>query len=268
MDENFYAPHEEIFVLNFFKLKTSQAIKLYQFFKSWLNKGEYITYATAEKTGLQVFKEQFGFNTKGYERYGNFKKYVLDPATEEINEKTDIIVSYQTTGENLESQRPRVKGLIFYIKSKVEDKIQLPSSDPQPQEEQTHISNIIQAAIAPKQEALQPPKKDTTQALIILKQEPPKPKESPQQGAINEAYLIVLSEKLKLTIEQYGKIKQRLKYDYIRVFEVLQGCLNEIKAGNKIKSNFAYILKGIDSLGVGMYAQEQEQAQKDVRPHQ
>ena len=244
---------------NIFRLQNAQAIRLYPFFKSWAN------YGKGYEIELERFKNDFGYSTSGYNRYGNIEKYILKPAIEEINEKTDMVVSYQTTGENLESQRPRVKGLIFYIKSKVEDKIQLPSGDPQPQEEQTHISNIIQAVIAPKQEALQPPKppkKDTTQALIILKQEPPKPKEPPQQGAINEADLIVLSEKLKLTIEQYGKIKQRLKYDYIRIFEVLQGCLNEIKAGNKIKSNFAYILKGIDSLGVGMYAQEQEQAQK------
>jgi hypothetical protein len=224
---------------NLFKLENNQAIKLYQFFKSWQNKGVY-------QTDLERFKEQFGYNTSGYVRFKSFQRYVLDPATAEINDKTDIIVNYQTTGDNLESLRPRVKGLIFTIKAKGKDTKQLPSGErhqtPQSKDEKTHISNLI------------------TQA--IPKQEPIKPKEPQKQGTISEADLIVLSEKLKLTIEQLETIKQRLKGDYIRTFEVLQGCLNEIKGGNIIKSNIAYIFKSIDSLGIGIYAQEQAKAEK------
>lgn len=224
---------------NLFKLENNQAIKLYQFFKSWQNKGVY-------QTDLERFKEQFGYNTSGYKLYSKFKERVLEPATKEINNKTDIIVSYQTIGDNLESLRPRVKGLIFTIKAKGKDTKQLPSGErhqtPQPKDDKTHISNLI------------------TQA--VPKQEPIKPKEPQKQGTISEADLIVLSEKLKLTIEQLETIKQRLKGDYIRTFEVLQGCLNEIKSGNIIKSNIAYIFKSIDSLGIGIYAQEQVKAEK------
>lgn len=224
---------------NLFKLENNQAIKLYQFFKSWQNKGVY-------QTDLERFKEQFGYNTSGYSRFNNFKSRVLEPATKEINDKTDIIVNYQPTGDNLESIRPRVKGLIFTIKAKGKDTKQLPSGErhqaPQPKDDKTHISNLI------------------TQA--VPKQEPIKPNEPQKQGTISEADLIVLSEKLKLTIEQLETIKQRLKGDYIRTFEVLQGCLNEIKGGNIIKSNIAYIFKSIDSLGIGIYAQEQAKAEK------
>ena len=224
---------------NLFKLENNQAIKLYQFFKSWQNKGRY-------DTDLPRFKEKFGYNTSGYNKFSNLESRVLKPATKEINDKSDIIVSYQVTGDNLESAKPRVRGLIFFIREKGKDTKQLPSGErhqtPQPKEDKTHISNLI------------------TQA--VPKQEPIKPKEPQKQGTISEADLIVLSEKLKLTIEQLETIKQKLKGDYIRTFEVLQGCLNEIKSGNIIKSNIAYIFKSIDSLGVGVYAQEQAKAEK------
>ena len=96
---------------NVHKIQNAQAIKLYPFFKSWLNHGRY-------ETGLARFKENFGYNTTGYQRFAAFEKYVLMPAVEEINEKTDIRLSYQKVGENLQGQKPRVTGLIFFIKPK------------------------------------------------------------------------------------------------------------------------------------------------------
>ena len=101
---------------NVHKLQNAQAIKLYPFFKSWLNYGRY-------ESDLVRFKERFGYNTSGYQRFAAFEKYVLMPAVEEINEKTDIRLSYQKTGENLQGQKPRVTGLIFFIKPKDKTKI-------------------------------------------------------------------------------------------------------------------------------------------------
>lgn len=101
---------------NVHKLQNAQAIKLYPFFKSWLNYGRY-------ESDLARFKERFGYNTSGYQRFAAFEKYVLKPAVEEINEKTDIQLSYQKTGENLQGQKPRVTGLIFFIKPKDKTKI-------------------------------------------------------------------------------------------------------------------------------------------------
>lgn len=94
-----------------FDLKNGQSIKLYPFFKSWLNNGRY-------ETDLERFKVQFGYDTDGYKKYSNFELKVLKSAIEEINEKTDIIIKYQPTGENLEGKRPRVTGLIFRISAK------------------------------------------------------------------------------------------------------------------------------------------------------
>lgn len=97
---------------NIFRLQNAQAIRLYPFFKSWEN------YPKGYETNLDRFKEQFGYNTSGYTRFALFEGKVLKPATEEINGKTDIIVTYEPTGENLDGLRPRVTGLIFWVVSK------------------------------------------------------------------------------------------------------------------------------------------------------
>lgn len=222
----------------YYGLQNGQALKLYPFFKSWVNKGKY-------ETDLERFKKDFGFDTSGYDRFNKLEKYVLNPAIEEINERSDIIVKYVTTGENLESKRPRIKGLIFYIKAKEKLK-QLATGErhepPKPQEEPSHISNLI-PKVAPKQ-----PKQN--------------PKPQATAGTPSEAEIQQLGEKLKLNPEQVQTIKDKLRNDYIRVFEVLQGCINEVKAGNPIKSNIAYILGSIDSLGIGLFTKEQAKAQK------
>ncbi len=215
---------------NLFKLENNQAIKLYQFFKQWQNKGRY-------ETNLVRFKEQFGYNTSGYNKFSNLEKFVLEPATQEINNKTDIIVNYQTTGDNLDGIKPRVKGLIFYIKAK--EQKQLPTSQPQ-------------ATTTPQPEATTEPK-----AKPIERAKPPQATTNTQ----SEADLIVLGERLRLNPNQIQVIISELKGDYIRTFEVLQGCINENKT-KTINSPFAYIIKSIDTLGVGLYQQEQTKAQK------
>lgn len=96
---------------NFFRLQNSQSIKLYPFFKSWLNKGFY-------EIDIERFKIQFEYNTSGYLKFSNLEKRVLIPAIEEINEKTDILITYQKKGTNLDKLRPKIVGLLFIIKLK------------------------------------------------------------------------------------------------------------------------------------------------------
>lgn len=112
---------------NVHRLQNAQAIKLYPFFKSWLNYGRY-------ESDLVRFKERFGYNTSGYQRFAAFEKYVLVPALEEINEKTDIRLSYEKVGENLTGVKPRITGLIFYIKPKDKTKL-LPKAEVPPEDE-------------------------------------------------------------------------------------------------------------------------------------
>lgn len=127
---------------NFYKLQNGQAIRLYQFFKSWLKGGRY-------ETGLERFKEQFGYNTSGYVKFSNFESRVLKPATEEISEKTDIVVTYEPTGDNLNGQRPRVTGLIFRITAKEKVK-SLPDGKPHQAPQPVTATQEDETAAPPK----------------------------------------------------------------------------------------------------------------------
>jgi hypothetical protein len=209
---------------NLFSLQNSQAIKLYPFFKSWLNKGIF-------KKDLDGFKKMFGYDTSGYDRYSNFENKVLIPATNEINEKTDIYITYQTEGENLDGKRPRITGLIFYIKLK--DKIKQLAEPQQP------IGQI------------QDPQSEK-QAI----------RKSIQNNEPSEAEIIVLGEKLKLSLIQIQTIIGELKGNHIRAFEVLQGCINEGKT-KTINSNFAYIITSLSTLGIGLWQEQKEKKQKE-----
>lgn len=131
---------------NIFRLQNAQAIRLYPFFKSWEN------YHKGYETELERFKEQFGYNTKGYTRFNRFVTFVLEPAIKEINEKTDIIVAYEPTGENLDGLRPRVTGLIFWVTGKEKTKV-LPNG-------QVHIKQDpteSEATAAPQEQTPTPP---------------------------------------------------------------------------------------------------------------
>ena len=94
-----------------FRLSNSQAVKLFQFFVSWKNKG-YV------ELTLDNFKKKFGYDTEGYSRFANLKLKVLDPAINDINDKTTLDVRYEILSKNLKSKKPRVDGLRFIIKEK------------------------------------------------------------------------------------------------------------------------------------------------------
>jgi plasmid replication initiation protein len=101
-----------------YQLQNAQAIKLFPFFISWRNKG-------IVEMSVDFFKKKFDYDTKGYKAFINLRVYVLDPAIEEINKKTNLNISYKLLGDNLTGKRQRVSGLQFFIKEKVKQQ-QLP----------------------------------------------------------------------------------------------------------------------------------------------
>ena len=100
--------HFSFFKKHLYQLQNAQAIKLFPYFVSWRNRG-------MVEVDLESFKKKFGYNTEGYSRFKNFYKYVLEPAIKEINEKTDLTITYKLLGTNLLGVRPRVTGLQFFI---------------------------------------------------------------------------------------------------------------------------------------------------------
>ena len=103
------AENFSFFKKNVFALQTTRSIKLFPFFSSWKNYGRPID------VDVKSFKEKLGFNKAVYARFSSLRKHVIDPAIEEINEKTDLFVKYELVGDNLESKKPRVKGIRFWV---------------------------------------------------------------------------------------------------------------------------------------------------------
>jgi len=70
------------------QLKSLYAVRLYELLIQWRE---------ARKTPLfelEVFREQLGLGVDDYKRMSDFKRRVLDASVKEINDKTDIKVSY------------------------------------------------------------------------------------------------------------------------------------------------------------------------------
>ena len=103
--------HFSFFKKYLYRLQKAQAIKLFPYFVSWRNQGMI-------EISLTAFRAKFGYNTEGYRFFNNLKLKVIDPAINEINEKTDLTITYKLVGENLEGARPRVTGFQFFIQEK------------------------------------------------------------------------------------------------------------------------------------------------------
>ncbi len=89
---------------NILLMKSKYSIRLYELLKSYLYYGEYIA-------DLETLKKQL--QSAGYKRFNNFRLYVLEVATKEINQFTDLKVSYEPIREGRS-----VSYIRFYIKSK------------------------------------------------------------------------------------------------------------------------------------------------------
>ena len=69
-------------------LESKYAIRIYQITKSNIYKKTFVL-------ELETLKKQLKLTQKSYSLYGNIKKKIIEPALAEINEKTDISLSYE-----------------------------------------------------------------------------------------------------------------------------------------------------------------------------
>lgn len=85
-------------------MKSQYSIRIYELLKSYANVGYY-------KTNIDDFKKLLMVEKiKSYTNFAEFKRKVLEPAIKEINELTDIEISY-----SLHKQGNKVIGLMFKI---------------------------------------------------------------------------------------------------------------------------------------------------------
>ena len=229
---------------NIFRLQNAQAIRLYPFFKSWEN------YPKGYETSLDRFKEQFGYNSKGYNKFSNFDIKVLRPATEEINEKTDIIVTYETTGENLDGLRPRVTGLIFRVTSKEKVKI-LPNGQAHIKQEPIQSKAVEETAAPQAPTPQEQPKPAHTQAVATA---------NPNEPTTEEITAILSKIDSKITPEQVAALVEL--YNPVRLWEMAKQASIEHKK-IPIKNLIGFIKSSAAMLGLGLWKKEKEKAKQE-----
>lgn len=95
-------------------MTSKYAKRIYQICSQWKDIGE------SKKFNIKDFKNILGLvDKKGNEEYtpvSMFKKFVLDIAVKQINEHSDLEVSYQMAGEH--GRKKPLKTVTFYIKKK------------------------------------------------------------------------------------------------------------------------------------------------------
>ena len=222
-----------------FRLNNAQAIKFFPFFISWRNKG-------MVQMNLELFKEKFDCNTEGYKKFNNLKLRVLEPAIKEINEKTDLLISYKPLGKNLEGARQRVTGLQFFIKEKAKQK-QLPQ---QATVVYSPVEVVETTAIKPKPIIIQALKPTALQA------------ENPYLADILRIFQLFEPESTSENVQYFLSAFENAK-------AVLEACLyaeQEQLNGRVIKNFRGYLVAGIPKgLGFGILeqrAKDQAKAQQ------
>lgn len=92
---------------NILAMKSAFSIRIYELMKSYAFQGTKIFYIDELKHLLMVNK------IKSYERFPDFRRYVLEKAQEEINRLTDLTISYETI-----TKGRKVVKIKFLIKQK------------------------------------------------------------------------------------------------------------------------------------------------------
>lgn len=94
---------------NILRLKSSYAVRIYELLKQYENIGK-------REINIKDLREYLGIEKEEYKRFDNFEARVLAPAQEEINESTDVSITY----EKLKTGR-RITSILFTIESRVQE---------------------------------------------------------------------------------------------------------------------------------------------------
>ena len=97
------------------QLTSKYAIRLYEFLIAWREVGK------TPQIDLAEFRHKIGVEDNEYTAMNNFKSRVLEPAIKQINEHTDIIVTYEQ-----HKKGRTITGFSFKFKQKQQPKIEKP----------------------------------------------------------------------------------------------------------------------------------------------
>lgn len=102
-------------------LTSKYAKRIYELASQWKDIGETKTYSLDEFKYMLTLKDPAGKEPEQYVQISNLKKFVLDIAVEQINEHTDLRVSYDLIKEGRSYQKVR-----FYVTEQKLDQPPLP----------------------------------------------------------------------------------------------------------------------------------------------
>lgn len=94
---------------NILSLKSGYSIRMYELIKKWEYVGKW-------NCTVDDLRGKLGISLKTYPQYGNFKQRVLDPAIKELNEKTDVNVTF--TEQRVGRKVSKLEFIIRHIKEK------------------------------------------------------------------------------------------------------------------------------------------------------
>ena len=101
------------------RMDSNYSIRLYELLVQWKKAGKTPLFE------LEQFRGQMGLGVNEYKTMSNFKKRVLELAVSEINEKSDLKVSYEQ-----EKKGRRITGFKFTVRTKDKPKDATPDRDP------------------------------------------------------------------------------------------------------------------------------------------
>lgn len=114
---------------NILSLGSGYSIRLYELMKKWQHLGKW-------ECPVEELKPKIGAIAKSHSAYGNFKNKALLPAIEEVNEKTDLHISF----EELKIGR-KIDRIKFTIKHSPEKEIKLVEPKKKPEQSKKQAEN-------------------------------------------------------------------------------------------------------------------------------
>lgn len=114
-------------------LSSKHSITLYEICKDWIDTPK------MPRWNIDTFKKAMDIDPSKYQNFTDFRRFVLDKAMEEINEKTDIYLTYSLFNKNKEvdptqhKRLPKIEAIQFHIGRKSE--VELPIFNIQPNRE-------------------------------------------------------------------------------------------------------------------------------------
>ncbi|RZK35100.1 MAG: RepB family plasmid replication initiator protein, partial [Hymenobacter sp.] len=114
-----------------FSLSSKYAKRIYQIASQWKDIGETKTFTLDEFKIMLALKDPKGQGAEQYEKVSALQKYVLDVATTQINEHTDLRISYELIkkGRSFHSIR-------FYVNAQVPQQLPIAFEDGAEEEKQ------------------------------------------------------------------------------------------------------------------------------------